>query len=349
MQVSLSSYLNNPLQLRAEASSLRDKGDLKGASSLLLSGLTRFPHELDQYGHPTFRKELMRLLLSDREWDAAAKLIPVAGGPGGDHWYTILFARAYSEAGDAERAAHWHNLTTRLYPAALGSKVTHSARRANKVIERLQLDKYLEIGVWKGDTFFSVDSVYRTGVDPGFLFDVAKHTDSKTRLIASSSDDFFSKLELSEKFDVIFLDGLHTFEQTYRDFLNTLQHAHPSTVWIIDDTLPSDIYSSLRDQAVSLSARKEAGLSGSAWHGDVFKTIVTIHDFHQGFDYRTIVGSGNPQTLLWQSRSFRRAPLFNSFEAISRLDYFNLLRNQSLLRCAEEEVSIDECVSYLGK
>ena len=39
--------------------------------------------------------------------------------------------------------------------------------------------------------------------------------------------------------DLVYLDGLHTFEQTYRDLCNTLMHAHPATVILVDDTVPT--------------------------------------------------------------------------------------------------------------
>ena len=36
------------------------------------------------------------------------------------------------------------------------------------------------------------------------------------------------------------MDGLHTFSQTLRDFLASQAMAHNKTVWLIDDTFPSD-------------------------------------------------------------------------------------------------------------
>ena len=39
-----------------------------------------------------------------------------------------------------------------------------------------------------------------------------------------TSDEFFATLRRSKRFDVAFLDGLHTFDQTYRDMINTFAH-----------------------------------------------------------------------------------------------------------------------------
>ena len=40
-------------------------------------------------------------------------------------------------------------------------------------------------------------------------------------------------------FDLIFLDDF-TFDQTLRDFISSLALCHPNTIWLIDDTVPTD-------------------------------------------------------------------------------------------------------------
>ncbi|NEP71306.1 MAG: class I SAM-dependent methyltransferase [Okeania sp. SIO2G4] len=46
-----------------------------------------------------------------------------------------------------------------------------------------------------------------------------------------SSDEFFrSYAKEFESFDLIYLDGLHTFEQTFRDFCAFLAVAHSKTI-----------------------------------------------------------------------------------------------------------------------
>ncbi|WP_114859395.1 glycosyltransferase [Azospirillum brasilense] len=108
--------------LRAEAFVRRDRGDMAGAEVAFGVGMQRFPDHLDQYGHPTFRKELIRTLLGRREWSRAEALIPAPSGPGGDHWHTILFARACREAGDEAAAAQWFEQVAAFLPEALGLK-----------------------------------------------------------------------------------------------------------------------------------------------------------------------------------------------------------------------------------
>ncbi len=86
----------------------------------------------------------------------------------------------------------------------------------------------------------------------------------------------------------------------------------------------------------------------TSWHGDVFKILFYIHDFWPGLNYRTIVGAGNPQTLVWQSQSSPRRPIFDNFEPISRLTYFDLLENLSIARCVGEDEALDLCTCEIA-
>jgi len=47
---------------------------------------------------------------------------------------------------------------------------------------------------------------------------------ARSSFAVTTSDEFFSTLRPSKRYDVAFIDGLHTFEQTYRDVINTFAH-----------------------------------------------------------------------------------------------------------------------------
>lgn len=226
-----------------------------------------------------------------------------------------------------------------------------SVRRINSLAKRLESASYLEIGVRRGNTILNVNISHRVGVDPVFLFDFKATARAGLEFHQLKSDDYFAQLTKTTVFDIFFLDGLHTFEQTARDFLNSLKHSHPRSVWLIDDTRPRDVYSALPDMQRAIKYRElEAKSTNRSWHGDVFKTVFLIHDFMQGLNYRTIVDAGNPQTLVWQSDDAdrQRVPRFNSFEAISRLDYFDLLDNIDILRECTERNALDLCGREVG-
>lgn len=94
-----------------------------------------------------------------------------------------------------------------------------------KCLSAVNAQSYLDIGVSKGQNFLSMECAKKVAVDPKFRFgwqDVA-NSDHTANFYQITSDEFFSSESIvKEKFDVIFLDGLHTAEQTLRDFINAL-------------------------------------------------------------------------------------------------------------------------------
>ena len=173
-----------------------------------------------------------------------------------------------------------------------------SPRRINYLVRELHLRSYLEIGVFEGETFANVEVRRRYGVDPDPLFDpVLLPRGSKFAVM--TSDAFFAMIRPSKHFDVAFIDGLHTVEQTYRDLINTFAHLRGGVV-LIDDTVPSDEYSAIPDQQESYRARDAAGLEGRPWHGDVWRVVMLLDRHHPELEWRTIVDGGNPQTLVWR-------------------------------------------------
>ena len=79
--------------------------------------------------------------------------------------------------------------------------------------------------------------------------------DDKTRYHQVTSDEYFELRSKSnhksqlDVFDLFFIDGLHTYDQTYRDFCNCLGVSKSDSFFVIDDTVPADLYSSLRSHA----------------------------------------------------------------------------------------------------
>ncbi|HMA52388.1 MAG TPA: class I SAM-dependent methyltransferase [Magnetospirillaceae bacterium] len=221
-------------------------------------------------------------------------------------------------------------------------------RRINRLAAALNAHRYIEIGVHEGDTFLNVQIPHRTAVDPQMGPGVGNAQSDSVRCSHQTSDMFFSQDTLSEPYDIAFIDGLHVFEQVVRDFSNVILRTHGRSPILIDDTVPNDVFSSLPNEAAATTFRQMAGLSGGAWHGDVFKTIYYIHDFWQSLDYRTIIGSGNPQTLVWRSNKAPRAPRFGSLETISRMTYFEMHLHSDVLKPASEDEAISACLDEIG-
>lgn len=184
-----------------------------------------------------------------------------------------------------------------------------TTRRLSKLQDLASATKYLEIGVQTGRTFLSLAFDEMDGVDPSFAFDYKSFVTSKKRLHQLTSDEFFGQGLGATNYDIVFLDGLHTYDQTYRDFCNVLSRLHERSLVIIDDVFPCDQHSMLRNQDKCISERmKDPDFSGDnirAWHGDVCRLLLFINLFHSEFCYSTLSGGANFQTILW-SRSLER-------------------------------------------
>jgi Putative rhamnosyl transferase/Methyltransferase domain len=218
---------------------------------------------------------------------------------------------------------------------ALDTK-TARARRLNEAAQIISAESYLEIGVCTGATFFNVDIARKVGVDPHFRFDIVDQQDRRATFCTMTSNEYFASVSPDEKFDLIFVDGLHTFEQTLIDFNSCMLMTDSRSVIIIDDTLPKDVFGSLPDARRAFKFRKASGGKSLAWHGDVYKLIVYIHDFIPTLSYCTFANGGNPQTMVWRESRTEVTPVCGNLERISRLDYFWLIENISILNLLPE-------------
>ncbi len=124
----------------------------------------------------------------------------------------------------------------------------------NLAISKFKNCKYLEIGVDDNDVFNSIPLSMndKYGVDP-----------KKGGNFKMTSDDFFKK-NPQIKFDVIFIDGLHEYEQCQKDCLNSIKQLNEDGIILFHDFLPRSIY----EENVP---RKQ-----SSWTGDVWKVAVEL-------------------------------------------------------------------------
>lgn len=216
-----------------------------------------------------------------------------------------------------------------------------TAERINLLAKVMHASTYLEVGVSKGDTFFDINLSHKSAVDPSFQFDLAS-VDNKEGIFffAMTSDIYFEDIDYICRniykqdilFDIVYIDGLHTFEQSYRDFTNSLSHANDNTLWIFDDTVPCDPWSAIPDVAKSFKYRAMANSKINPWHGDVFKTIFAIHDYYPDFSYVTVIDHGNPQTVVWRTKwNSQRRRLSKNFTEINSISYFDMLDNIGML------------------
>ena len=119
------------------------------------------------------------------------------------------------------------------------------------IIDKNNFKDYLEIGCDKNQSFSKIKIDNKIGVDP-----------IEGGTIRSTSDQFFDQNK--NKFDIIFIDGLHHYSQVLKDINNSLKILNKNGFILVHDCLPR----SLAQQAVP---RYRA-----SWNGDVWKAIVEL-------------------------------------------------------------------------
>jgi len=122
----------------------------------------------------------------------------------------------------------------------------------NLLLTRFKDPAYLEIGCASDSLFNSVPVLRKTGVDPSSGGNVRK-----------TSDDFFHSNK--ERFDLVFIDGLHTYEQVRRDVVNSIKVINDGGWIVLHDMLPRDWI----EHHVPI-------VSQGAWTGDVWKVAFEL-------------------------------------------------------------------------
>jgi hypothetical protein len=213
------------------------------------------------------------------------------------------------------------------------------AERLNGLGRAIGARRYLEIGVEDGTTFRAVEVPVKVGVDPRLRFDPATVVTADVHLHAIGSDAFFAGPAAAyPAFDLIYLDGLHTFGQTLRDLVASLSWAHRGTVWVIDDTCPASPTAALPSLAEALREERRLGLRSGGWTGDVFKVVCAVHDLFPQLDWRTFPNHG--QTVLWFHPRAGFAPRWGSLAAIEALSFadFEALAGSVFARTPAEAI-----------
>ncbi|MEI6624660.1 MAG: class I SAM-dependent methyltransferase [Actinomycetes bacterium] len=122
---------------------------------------------------------------------------------------------------------------------------------------------YLEIGTADNSLFNSIPALNKVGVDP-----------NNGGTVRKTSDDFFRTNE--SLFDVVFIDGLHTYDQVRRDAANSIRCLKPGGYIAFHDMLPRN----WKESHVPI-------VSPGAWTGDVWKAAFELTQT-EGLDFRVL-------------------------------------------------------------
>ena len=116
---------------------------------------------------------------------------------------------------------------------------------------KYKFSNYLEIGCNDDELFSRIKIKNKIGIDPVIGGNMK-----------ITSDDFFMQNKL--KFDCVFIDGLHIYDQVKRDIVNSSEFLNDNGFILVHDCLPR----SISNQAVPRYKL--------TWNGDVWKAIVDL-------------------------------------------------------------------------
>lgn len=177
-----------------------------------------------------------------------------------------------------------------------------------KIIDKIKAKTYLEIGVEFGSTFSKINVGKKIAIDPIIkiswkrkLVDMLKFR--KVKYFEMASDKFFNKYAYlfdKQKIDVMFVDGLHTYEQSLKDIENSLRFLNEKGIVVVHDCNPINEASASPSREITRKAGEKK------WSGDVWKAIVHLRSvrsdlriFTLDCDYGLgIIMKGTPENML---------------------------------------------------
>lgn len=197
---------------------------------------------------------------------------------------------------------------------------------------------YVEIGVQTGFCFFKIKADRKLAVDPNFIIKLTKKVKAyiknpsnfNNKFFELTSDDFFAQqadyLTQIGGIDVIFIDGLHLYEQVVTDVENALKHLNPGGVILLHDCNPLSESAAVRAYTSEEVAAMNLPGWANVWNGDVWKTIVQLRSTRPDLQVKVfntdhgigMVRPGQPENML---------PL--TLEQAQKLTYADLDKNRA--------------------
>ena len=177
-----------------------------------------------------------------------------------------------------------------------------ASKRTELKNKNIQRDvSYLEIGCNKDVCFNAIPTTAKVGVDP-----------VSGGNIRINSDEFFIKNQ--SKFDVIFIDGLHEYDQIKRDTVNSLNALEENGFLFIHDMIPFNF------------AEEHVPRLQDNWKGDVWKIGFELRKT-QGLDFCVIlaedgglgmVKKNKKDTKLYDDYNYLKNLKFSDFVAMNK-------------------------------
>ena len=173
----------------------------------------------------------------------------------------------------------------------------------NHFIQSRGYTSFLEIGTYQGDTYRNVSCAIRLSVDPDPNTPATHHM---------TSDAFFASCK--DKFDIIFIDGLHEHNQVWRDIQNGLDHLNKNGVIVMHDCHPT---------TEKMQEYHTESQYGFWWTGDVWKAFVKARATlpYELYVFDNDMGCGIIDTTLQRTSDVSQLP--TDMDAMTYQDFVN--------------------------
>lgn len=185
----------------------------------------------------------------------------------------------------------------------------------NKIIIKRNYTSYLEIGCFKDETFNQINIKKKIGVDPV--------SGGNLRM---TSDQFF--IENKEKFDLIFIDGLHVYEQVIKDIFNSIKVLKENGIILVHDCLPRKLWYQTPTRM------------SDTWNGDVWKAIVECRTLENIDTYTCLADEGIGVIKVQKNNNPLNLNLSN-FKNLKYKDYYT--NRESLMNI----ISVEKLISQI--
>lgn len=191
----------------------------------------------------------------------------------------------------------------------------------NALIKKYNYKSYLEIGVRDPDDCFNhIECDLKHGVDPG----VEGNWGTTFNM---TSDEFFASNP--QKYDLIFIDGLHIDEQVEKDILNSLSYINEKGSIVLHDCNPPEVYYAREDYYNTSTP------AGTYWNGTVWKAIIKVRSEIEGIYTSTIdtdwgvcvIQKSNKENKIINNNPYYSYDKFSN----NRKYYLNLISPQEFL------------------
>ena len=170
--------------------------------------------------------------------------------------------------------------------------------------------RYLEIGCDDNICFNSIPVINKIGVDP-----------DRGGNIKDTSDNFFKNNK--NRFDVIFIDGLHIYEQCRRDVINSLKVLDKNRYIFLHDMTPR-----------TWIEENVPRLKNTLWTGDIWKVAIELSKT-KGIDFFVINADMGVGALRKKEENIVYHDDFENLKDLKFKDFLNL--NESINYIDPEE------------